>query len=60
MPGALSTNIADLLSNAASVSPDEIWLTTPETDQAFSWQDSLDRATAVSYTHLTLPTNVAV
>ena len=41
MPGALTTNIADLLSNAASVSPDEIWLTTPETDQAFSWQDSL-------------------
>ena len=48
MPGALSTNIADLLSNAASVSPDEIWLTTPETDQAFSWQGSLDRATEIA------------
>ena len=48
MPGALSTNIADLLSKAASVSPDGIWLTTPETGQAFSWQDSLDRATEIA------------
>ena len=45
MSGASSSNIADLLSNAASAAPDAIWLTTPETEQAFSWQDSLDRAT---------------
>ena len=48
MSGASSSSIADLLSNAASVSPDAIWLTTPETGQAFSWQDSHDRATEIA------------
>jgi acyl-CoA synthetase (AMP-forming)/AMP-acid ligase II len=48
MSNASSSSIADLLSNAASVSPDGIWLTTPETEQAFSWQNSLDRATKIA------------
>ena len=37
MTGKSSSSIADLLSNTASAAPDAIWLTTPETDQAFSW-----------------------
>jgi acyl-CoA synthetase (AMP-forming)/AMP-acid ligase II len=48
MSGASSSSIADLLSSAASVSPNEIWLTTPETEQGFSWQGSLDRATEIA------------
>jgi acyl-CoA synthetase (AMP-forming)/AMP-acid ligase II len=48
MSNASLPSIADLLSNAASVSPDGIWLTTPETEQAFSWQNSLDRATKIA------------
>ena len=48
MSGASSYSIADLLSSAASVSPTEIWLTTPETEQGFSWQVSLDRATKIA------------
>jgi len=48
MAGAPSSSIADLLNNAASLSPDAIWLTTPETEQTFSWQVSLDHATEIA------------
>ena len=48
MSGTSASNIADLLSSAASATPDAIWLTTPETNQHYSWQTSFDRASEIA------------
>ncbi|NDG37645.1 MAG: hypothetical protein EBY34_08010, partial [Alphaproteobacteria bacterium] len=48
MYGAKSSNIADLLINAAAATPAAIWLTTPETGKGFSWKESCDRATEIA------------
>ena len=48
MSGASASNIADLLSSAASATPDAIWLTIPETNQHYSWQNSFDRASKIA------------
>ena len=48
MSGTSESNIADLLSSAASAKPDAIWLTTPETNKHYSWQNSFDRASKIA------------
>ena len=48
MSGTNASTIADLLSNAASATPDAIWLTTPETNKHYSWQNSFDRASEIA------------
>ncbi len=48
MSSTSASNIADLLSVAASSTPDAIWLTTPETNKHYSWQNSFDRASEIA------------
>ena len=48
MSGTSASNIADLLSSAASATPDAIWLTIPETNKHYSWQNSFDRASKIA------------
>ena len=48
MSGASASNIADLLSSAASATPDAIWLSIPETNQHYSWRNSFDRASKIA------------
>ena len=42
------SNIADLLNNAAISTPEAIWLTIPETNKQYSWQETYDRASEIA------------
>ena len=48
MSSTSASNIADLLRTAASTTPDATWLTTPETNKQYSWQNSFDRANEIA------------
>ena len=48
MNGNNLISISDILCTAAASTPNAIWLTTPETEKKFSWQDSLERATKIA------------
>ncbi len=43
-----TASIKDLVRRNAAKTPESIWLTTPETGQSFTWQDSLARATDIA------------
>ena len=48
MDKLVPSNIAELLSNAAATSPDAIWLTTPETNTQYTWQETYDCAVKIA------------
>ena len=44
----MAASIRQILTDAASSNPDDIWLVTPETETSFSWQDTHKRAETIA------------
>ena len=44
----MTASIRQVLSDAASSRPDDIWLVTPETEKSFSWKDTDQRAETIA------------